>query len=57
MDAVASMMAAIELDEEDSDVDGTKVKVISPSGLAADERKSAATGRSGSRCPFSGTSM
>eukprot|EP00985_Skeletonema_marinoi_P009370 scaffold4368_cov139-Skeletonema_marinoi.AAC.1 len=59
LDAVASMMAAIELDDddEDSDEDGTKVKGISTSGLATDERKGAATGRSGSRCPFSGTSM
>ena len=57
LDAVASMMAAIELDgEEDSDEDATtNVTGTSPS-KSKDERKSSA-GSSGSRCPFSGASL
>ena len=60
LEAVASMMAAIELgdDNEDSheDDDVTKIKGASPSRGGKDERKSAG-GLSGSRCPFSGTSL
>ncbi len=61
LDAVTSMMAAIELgDDEDSDDDGNNIQGVSPSRGGDDERKSAggsAGGLSGSRCPFSGTSM
>lgn len=57
LDAVASMMAAIELDdEEDSDEDGTNVEGTSPSKSTKDERKSS-VGSSRSRCPFSGASL
>jgi len=55
LDAVTSMMAAIGLvgDEDSNDDDETNT---SPSKGGIDERKSA-VGLSGSRCPFSGTSL